>query len=137
MAKLPVVSLWQPWAQWVMLGWKPIETRTHKRFASLVGKRVGIHYALKWDKGAIEAASNYMTQAQIEQTMGFLRIGGAICGTALVKEHRELTAEDSAAALIDCSSTKRYGLFLADIEVIEAIPASGKQGIWYHEIKLD
>jgi hypothetical protein len=26
------ISLWMPWAQWVIWEWKPIETRTHERF---------------------------------------------------------------------------------------------------------
>lgn len=31
------ISMWQPWAWWVMRGWKTIETRTHNRFKGLAG----------------------------------------------------------------------------------------------------
>jgi hypothetical protein len=46
---IPIISLWQPWAQWVALGWKLIESRTHNRFKSLLTKRIGIHASAKWD----------------------------------------------------------------------------------------
>lgn len=133
---IPVISLWNPWAIWVGLGWKKIETRTHQRFASLVGKTIGIHSALKWDEGAIQAARPWLTEAQIYQTQKMLRVGGAICWTAFVSEHRELNPIDNPSALIDCTHITRYGLFLRDLNAIELIPCRGKQGIWYHDVPL-
>jgi len=128
---IPIISLWRPWGNWVALQWKPIETRLHKRFASLVGKRIGIHLSVKWDKTAIEQARPYLTPEQIAKTEDFLRIGGAVICTALVKEFRKLTADDSQAALIDCGGVERYGLILEDVQSIEAIPCKGRQGIFY------
>jgi len=127
---MPIISLWQPWANWVSLGWKPIETRKHERFKGLVGKRIGIHASLKWDKDAMTLAANYLTYEQYDATRNFLRIGGAIICTAFVREHRRLTPSDAHLALIECDN-KRFGLFLEDVQSIEAIPAKGKQGIWY------
>lgn len=126
----PIISLWMPWANWVMLGWKIIETRTHSRFAKLAGKRIGIHASQKWDDTAIDQARRYLTVTQIAKTSGFLRIGGAILGTAYCLEHALTTPDNAYGALIECE-TKRYGLWLSAPEVIEAIPAKGKQGIWY------
>jgi hypothetical protein len=131
---MPVISMWNPWATWVGIGWKKIETRTHRRLASLVGKTVGIHAALKWDEGAIEAARPWLNYEQIRMTQNMLRVGGAICWTAFVTAHRELDPLDNALALIDCTHVTRYGLFLRDVQAIEIIPCRGKQGIWYHEI---
>jgi hypothetical protein len=128
--EMPVISLWTPWVNWAALGWKPIETRTHEKFKSLVGKRIGIHAALRWDKEALFAASDYLTRKQYKQSENFMRVGGAIICTARVAEHRLLTREDEYGALIECK-TKRYGLFLEDVQTIEAIPCAGKQGIWY------
>ena len=129
--KMLVISLWMPWAFWVSLKWKPIETRLHRRFASLVGKRIGIHCSLKWDNMAIDAAAKYLTPEQIIHTKNMLRMGGAVICTALVESFRKLTAEDSPLALIDCGSTERYGLILKDVETVEAIPCKGRQGIFY------
>lgn len=133
MARIPVISMYGPWANWVGLGWKTIETRTHDRFKSLVGKRIGIHKAVKWDKDALRMASPYLNSIQHAASLDFLRIGGAICWTALVKDHRPLCSCDSQAALIECE-TKRYGLLLEDVQMIEVIPCKGKQGIWYYDV---
>lgn len=125
------ITLWQPWASWVALGWKPIETRTHTRFAGLVGQRIAIHAGLKWDEKAIEAAFPWLADWQIEKTEQFRQIKGVIICTAYVERHVELTRQDSRAAKIDCAHTGRYGLFLFDLEVLpEPIPMRGRQGIW-------
>lgn len=132
--RTPVISLYPPWANWVALGWKKIETRTHTRFASLVGKRIGIHVSLKWDNAALELASEFLTEAQRSTSKNFLRVGGAIICTAFVDWHRELDPLDNKNALIDCTHITRYGLGLSDVQGIEAIPCRGKQGIWYYDI---
>lgn len=51
---MKVITLWQPWATWVVLGWKTIETRLHPRFASLAGQVIGIHAGLKFDDLAMD-----------------------------------------------------------------------------------
>jgi hypothetical protein len=129
--RLPIITLWQPWAQWVALGWKTIETRKHKKFASLVGKRIGIHAALRWDDAALDLAGEFLTPAERSATTEFLRVGGAVICEAFVREHRELNTLDNRDALIDCMHITRYGLILKDVRIIEAIPQKGKQGIWY------
>jgi hypothetical protein len=132
--RIPVISMYGPWANWVSLGWKHIETRTHDRFSSLAGKRIGIHAAIKWDNGAIELARPFLTNDQITESHDFLKIGGAIICTAHVHAVDWLTHFDSPNALIDCGSIQRFGLFLTSIKVIDCIPCKGKQGIWYHEV---
>jgi hypothetical protein len=133
---VPVISLWMPWANWVVLGWKDIETRLHKRFYGLKGKKIAIHASLKWDDTAIEQARPYLRDWQIEQTnfMNRNKFGGAIIGTACCTTARELTDEDSFRALIDCGTVKRQGLVLAYPKIVKAIPCRGKQGIWYAEM---
>lgn len=131
----PVISLWQPWAQWVVLGWKPIETREHPRFETLAGKRIGIHAALKWDKTAIHVARPWLTDEQFHETMEMFRTshhdGGKILGTVFVKEHRLLDPDDAPAALIECE-TLRYGLILTEpIKFAEPVPCKGRQAIFH------
>lgn len=134
MANIPIISLWMPWANWVALTWKPIESREHNKFRSLVGKRVGIHASAKWDKTALQRADKYLTERQKLATRYFLRVGGAVICTAMCVETRELTKADEQGALIECESVQRHGLFFQDVQIIEAIPMKGKQGIWYAEI---
>lgn len=130
-----VISLWQPWAQWVILGWKTIETRTHARFAKLAGQRIGIHAAKVWDKQAIHLARSYLTEDQIHQTFELLRVhhhdSGKVLGTVFVNEHRILERADAPAALIECE-TVRFGLLLSlPIKFAVPVPAVGRQGIFH------
>lgn len=134
---LPVISLWNPWAIWVAKGWKTIETRTHSRFKSLIGKRIGIHAVVKWDKNALETAAPYLVLPRKQMTANWLKVGGSLIATAHVDDHRLLHGGDSVKALIDCWDTLRYGLILSDIQVLkESIPMKGRQGIWYVEVDL-
>ncbi|MEO8205996.1 MAG: hypothetical protein ABI615_07430 [Chthoniobacterales bacterium] len=130
---MKTISLWQPWAQFVALGWKTIETRTHTRFNSLVGQRIAIQAAQKWDKLAGAAGDYVATPARY---MKCLEIGGeypkyscSIVATAYVQEFRLLTPEDAPAAMIECH-TKRYGLILCDVEKIFIPNIKGMQGIF-------
>lgn len=132
--KIPVITLWQPWATWVILGWKTIETRTHNRFKSLAGKTIYIHAAKKWDANAVSWALPWMTPAMKEDYQYQDYLEGAIIGTAFVKEHIALTLPYSQKALISCDDRyARFGLILRDIKAVLPIYVSGKQGIWSHE----
>jgi hypothetical protein len=130
--RLPCISLWTPWANWVALGWKTIETRTHARFAKLVGHRIGIHYALRFDPAAFMSAYPYLTPAQRELSTDFLRVGGHVGCTAFVREVRWLTEADESAALIECRSVRRFGLFLENVKTLPVGDGvKGAQGIFY------
>ena len=129
-----VITLWQPWASWVILGWKTIESRLHPRFASLAGERIGIHAGLTWDKKALDLASPYLIEAQIILTRGMPPLArGKLIGTVRAVEHRILSADDSRAALIDCENTTRYGLILKNPVTIIPIPMKGRRGIWHYQ----
>jgi len=124
----PVITLYQPWATWVVRGWKTIETRTHSRFSSLLGRTILIHAGMKTD---LEAVNNpYLLPEQISHKPEEM-VNGYILGSAAVVAFRELNTKDEPAALIECS-TLRYGLFLSDITQWEQpYPAKGEMGIWY------
>lgn len=131
------ITLWQPWATWILLGWKAIETRTHNHFACLKGQRIGIHAGEMFDKNAYYLARNYVdinTQARWKKIP---YPSGAIICTAYVRDFGKLSAYNEREALIECSST-RFGLFLIDIQPIEPIiQINGKQGIWEYNIEMD
>jgi hypothetical protein len=126
---ISVISLWQPWAQWVSIGLKSIETRLHPRFASLVGQRIAIHAAARWDDSAYISALKYQPFPMI----ACRRVKPGICGSVFVAEHRECTSADARVALIECE-TRRYGLILQDPRVCAVvIPVAGSQGIWKYD----
>jgi hypothetical protein len=130
---MPCISLWQPWASWVDLGYKKIETRTHNKFKGLMGKRIAIHAAKKWDKTALYAPNSLLSHEHfyVARIAKRFNVFGCIICTAYVFDYRLLGRKDSIDALIDCSTVKRYGLFLSDIKsVTPHIPYVGGQGIF-------
>jgi hypothetical protein len=129
---LPVITLYQPWATWIMRGWKTIETRTHNRFACLKNKEILIHAGQTTDAKAIH--NPYLTQEQLLYNPDEV-INRFILGSAFVKDFRLLTSQDASEALIECE-TKRWGLFLEKITIWDyAIPEKGEMGIWYYDVE--
>jgi len=128
---LLVISLWQPWATWVMWGWKPIETRTHARFASLMSKRTGIHAAKRWDDRAMVVSAGYLSHRQRVATLNADHARGALICTGFVSQYSSrLTSADEKGALIECR-TPRTGIWIQDIETFSpSIPMIGRQGVW-------
>lgn len=130
--RLPVITLYQPWASWVMLGWKTIETRRHCKFKSLAGRLIGIHAAMKIDQEAEALARPYLKLDRLERTHEFIHQRGCILGTVRVVEVRKLGTRDSWSALCDCGYSGRWGLVLENPVMFRpAIKVSGHQGIWY------
>jgi hypothetical protein len=128
--QLQVITLWQPWATWIMRGWKLIETRTHNKFGCLIGKTIGIHAGLRVDDSLAVIANPYLTREQICESPDEV-VQGYLLGTAFVRGFRLLNERDSRAALIDCGSVQRWGLFLDNMQRLpQPIKMSGKQGIW-------
>jgi hypothetical protein len=130
---LPVITLYQPWATWIMRGWKTIETRTHDRFKSLDGKTILIHAGQKTDASAIN--NPYLTKEQLLFQPDDV-INGFILGSAYVQYLGCLDPDDGVNALIECT-TLRYGLLLSSVNVFaEPIPVKGEMGIWYFDFEL-
>jgi hypothetical protein len=127
----PVITLYQPWATWIMREWKTIETRTHKRFACLENKRILIHAGQKTD---LEALNNdYLTKEQILSNPEEM-VNGFILGSVFVSHFGELTPTSAISALIACES-KKYGLFLEKVDRWKIpIPEKGERGIWYYDM---
>lgn len=131
---IPVITLYQPWATWIMRGWKTIETRTHPRFACLLNKTVGIHAGQKTDDSDLTVKNPYLTKEQILFNPDEV-VNGFILGSVFVNEFGKLNKLHSNRALIDCENTERFGLFLKDKDVfLEPISCKGEMGIWYYDL---
>jgi len=125
---MKAISLYQPWASWIAAGMKTVETRGHDRFRSLVGQRIAIHAAQRYDGGAIEEACRFAPHLR-EYLVGDASPPpqAVIVCTAFVRALRRLTAADSPAALCDCGGD-RWGLVLTDIR-----PVTGGKRIVGHQ----
>lgn len=130
----PVITLYQPWASWIMRLWKTIETREHNRFACLKGKRILIHAGQRTDGSHLTTQNPFLTKAELLYKPEEI-VNGFILGSAYVERVGWLNADHSKKALIDCEGTKRFGLFLDGIKPeSEPIPAKGEMGIWYYDL---
>lgn len=130
----PVITLYQPWATWIIRGWKTIETRTHNRFACLEDHRILIHAGLENDTTAINAFYHgYLTKEQLLFNPDEM-INGFILGSAFVSAYSPCKESDAKRALIECK-TERFGLYLREIERFnKPIPEKGEMGIWYYDL---
>ncbi len=134
---LPCITLYQPWATWIIRGWKTIETRTHHRFSSLNNRRILIHAGQKTDDSPLTTQNPYLTKEQILYNPDEV-INGYILGSAFVRDFKPLYESHSKDALIDCRYTQRYGLFLTNIEKFDTpILCKGEMGIWYFDLELN
>ncbi len=126
---LPTITLYQPWATWIADGLKTIETRTHNRFGSLLGKTILIHAGAATDKNALP--NLYLEGREYSEP-----INGVILCKAKVVRFGCLSGRHSRDAMIDCHNFERFGLYLADIEKFETpIPERGERGIWYYDLE--
>lgn len=132
---LPVITLYQPWATWIMRGWKLIETRTHNHLQSLLNKTVLIHAGKTTDNSFYAVNNPYLTKEQLLHKPEEM-VNGFILGSAFVFSTRRLNRDDNSLALIECGGdVMRFGLFLQDIKVFqEPIPCRGDMGIWYYDM---
>lgn len=131
---IPVITLWQPWASWIMWGWKGIETRTHDRLMSLVGQeKLGIHSGRRFDDSDFVINNPYLTSQQIIDSMNTPT--GVVLGTVNCYDGKcGLNESHEKSALIECR-TYRSGLFLKNPKIFKTpIPMKGELGIWYLDL---
>lgn len=142
---MKAISLWQPWATWVALGWKTIETRRHARFRRLVGQRVAIHAAKKWDPKWRDLAESFLSNEQLFSTINheFMWPRGAIVCTVRVRAADWFDIGDpyynyeEIARHALCAAEGRFLLWLEQIQAFKKpIPWKGRQGIFVgpHEL---
>ena len=133
--------MWQPWASFVAMKWKTIETRTHERFKGLVGERIAIHATLKVDKTAFlneYYPSCMVGPRQIDNLVRFVTTcrGNILC-TATVSSARwapnvDFVEREEWNKKAMCEVAGKFCFFLEDIEPLrEKVPFKGRQGIFH------
>lgn len=137
---MKAITLHEPWASFIMWGWKTIETRTHRRYRKYLGETIAIHASKIFDDSGIYFS--YMTP---EQKMFFIRkqkeghfkeSSGKIICLADVIGFGKIFPGQSKAAMIYCDRWEniRYGLHLVNIRSLEKfVPAKGHQFPWNYE----
>ncbi len=132
--QLPVISLHQPWASWIAWGYKNVETRGHTRFGKLVGQRVGIHAARKWDRDAW-FARRFLPRGAQARLLQKRYPRGAIVATARIWDYGPMVPGDELGALLACHDGVVAYRLTDVVRVMPEYPAKGRQGIWYVEVE--
>lgn len=133
---IPVITLKQPWASWVMWGWKTIETRTHNKFKALAGvEELGIHAGLRYDNSGLVLNNPYLSPEAVRESLNVPL--GVILGTVNCFEGGvPLLWMHENKALVECEKTLRYGLFFKDpVQFEEPLLAKGELSIWYYDLE--
>ena len=137
---MKAITLWQPWATFVAMRWKTIETRTHARFKGLVGQRIAIHAGLKVDEAAFLnefLPQRISTPLQVENLIRVVALwrGRLVC-TARVVDARwapnvGFVEREEWNKRAMCEAAGKFCLFLGDIVPLQnMIPFRGRQGIF-------
>lgn len=135
--RLPVITLWQPWASLVFVECKAFETRGWSYGSDRCGQTIGIHSAVKRPgrneiSGGLENlcvlvwGADWREQIAYGVILGTVRLGTPTPTNQVAVCEIERVAGDW--------SEGRYAWPLSEIdEWKETVPAKGKQGWWYHE----
>lgn len=133
---MKAITLWQPWATWIAIGWKTIETRRHMRFTSLVGCRIAIQAAQKWDPQWVVTATPFLTEEQWATT-SLARLnnkwprGALVCTVVVDHMVRAVGRRDDWGKLAMCDVAGKICYFLSDIKPLpHPVPFKGWQGIF-------
>jgi hypothetical protein len=125
---IPVMTLWQPWACLIELGFKPYETRGKQPPKRLMGQRIGIHAAMRKPRHSDVTDEEYEA---ISDCFGFcnypemLPRGVVVC-TAILSDAKP--AEQVPHDLFGDYRPGRWAWKLDDVRPIEPhVPAKGKQ----------
>ena len=130
------ISMYQPWAQWVALGWKTIETRRHNKLACLArrGKRIVIQAADRWDPHWQAKSFEFLNDEQFNETWSAEKDnkwprGALICTVDVVGHMENMISNEINNQEALCDIGGLCGLFLKDVYRFNPIPWKGHQGI--------
>jgi hypothetical protein len=135
--KIPVLSIWQPWASLIANGLKTIETRTEPAPAELLGKRIAIHASVSDSKRHVYEwiRSKYPTEmAQVLNGKEFEDLPrGQVLAFATLIETRKTDWRDWPKTMSPVEDF--WGWVLADIEILESpIPLNIEAGLTEAEL---
>ena len=130
--RMPVITLWQPWASLIFSGHKRCETRSFAPPFKYVGRRIAIHAAAR-SVGRVGDELADLCYSAFGFGWKYSLPRGAILGTAVLGGFyptEKLSPPEDDRIAGDWSDG-RYAWQLLDVEPLSSpLPAKGKQGWW-------
>lgn len=134
---MKALTIWQPWAQLIANGAKSYETRSWPAPRTLIGQRIAIHAAKRWDR---ELHATCLEDPFRSALLGFSSPSdlprGAVLATARLLEcsPTEAISPSRAERLFGDWTPGRFAWLLVDVEVLKKpVPARGAQGLWDYQ----
>lgn len=119
------LTLWQPWAEIIALGWKLVENRTWAPPYGVIGERIAIHAGKRWSRDAADAISTLTGEWFPRESVDL----GAIIATAVVRGVargvREVPDADQGRWW-----SGPVGWVLGDVRRITPVLCGGRQRLW-------
>lgn len=144
---MKALTVWQPWASLISLGWKRYEFRSHARVPrSIIGGRIAIHAGARkpvkaeiWDllrrldseMSAIDPAAREWLE-QMQERPHELPLACITC-TALIGKPinaREIAEREGWINDSNREATFNFAWPLFEVKPVPNIPARGAQGWW-------
>lgn len=121
------LTLWQPWAHFVVRGEKLIENRPWEPPASIWGRRFAIHAGKRWDGDRAKLIFDLAGREVLRNECAF----GAVIGTVELVNIVASTNEAEEA----CPGHGKwffgpFGWVLKDAQLCDPIPCRGYQKLW-------
>jgi hypothetical protein len=152
--QMKAISLWLPWAQFIALKLKKIETRSWNAPDYLIGQRIAIHATAKMPGWVKKLLRGFAKLIGIEEYNGswlyYLENGvgpfGKVVATAKLVACEKIISDEKYHHMACLKSGRdivgneyhfgdytpgRYAWILDDIQALpEPVPAKGMQGLW-------
>jgi hypothetical protein len=123
-----------PWGSLIARGRKTIETRTHRRFKCLTGRRVALHQGKLLDRACVRTMQEVGIIPTLDDLAHAKRFAGAVVAVVTISQTAWLVDDDpwpNAFACCRCGP-HLYGYDLTDVQPLEKpVYLQGQQGIFF------
>lgn len=128
------LTIWQPWASAIALGFKPVENRDWAPPASSMGELFAIHAAVRvpTEVETLEVATTAAKSRKQWEALPTTSVRGAVIAVARLVTCIDDEKEDLDALPSDVDRwfVGRFGWIFREVKQIEPVVCVGRQGIW-------
>lgn len=128
------LTIWQPWASAIALGFKPVENRDWAPPASAIGELFAIHAAVRvpTEDEVLEVAQTSSHSKKQWHALPTVNVRGAVIAVARLNAVVDDEKLDFTQLSDDVERwfVGRYGWIFREVKLLEPVPCVGRQGIW-------
>ena len=119
------LTIWQPWAHFLVTGAKRVENRDWPPPKALVGQWIAIHAGKRYDKSGA-----YQIRAELDLDVPAADALPASAIVAVAVLDRVVTEDNDGLVWDDPWFVGAFGWYLRDVTPIEPVPCPGARKLW-------